>query len=91
MSSDDRFITKIMETKRRVHIMVFGVVTSEENIMSPSIFPHGLRLNTENYITYLKEVVLIWSLGWMLRNLRLAKGFYTMAHKLVKLVERKYL
>ena len=50
--SEDRFI--LMKTKYPVHIMVFGVVSRNRDIMSLFIFPHGLRLN----IKCLEEVML---------------------------------
>ena len=37
--------------------MVFGEVTSNDDIMSPVIFPHGSRLNMEAYIKSLEVVV----------------------------------
>ena len=30
--------------------MVFGVVISDDEVISPFTFPHGLRLNTEAFI-----------------------------------------
>ena len=50
----------LMKTKHPVHIMVFGVVSSDGDIMPPFIFPHGLKLNTEAYIKCLEKVVLPW-------------------------------
>ena len=38
--------------------MVFGVVTSDGDVMPPFIFPHGLRLNMEANIKCLEELVL---------------------------------
>ena len=48
-----------MNTKHRVYIM-FGVVTSDDDVMYLFIFPRGLRLNTEAYIKSMEEVVLSW-------------------------------
>ena len=48
----------VMKSKHPVHIMVFGLVTSDGDIMPPFIFPHGLRFNTEAYIKCLEKVVL---------------------------------
>ena len=45
-----------MKTKHLTNIMVFGLVTSNSDVMSPSIFPHGLKLNTEAYIKFLMEL-----------------------------------
>ena len=50
----------VMKIKHPVHIMVLGVVTSNSNIMSPLIVPHGLRLNMDAHINCLEEVVLPW-------------------------------
>ena len=41
-----------------VHIMVFGMVTSDGDIMPLFIFPHGLRFNREAYIKCLEKIVL---------------------------------
>ena len=56
------------KTKCPVHIMMFGLVTSDNDIMSPFIFPNGLRLNMEAYIKYLEEVMLPGSRGWLLED-----------------------
>ena len=45
-----------MKTKYLVDIMVFGMVISNDDIIPPFIFPHGLRFKVCN--KYLKEVVL---------------------------------
>ena len=50
----------LMKSKHPVHIMVFGVVTGNSDIMPPFIFLHGLRLNMETYIKCLEEAVLPW-------------------------------
>ena len=49
-----------MKTKHPVHIRVFGMVTSNGNVMPPFIFPHGLNMGA--YIKSLGEVV-----PWMKR------------------------
>ena len=49
-----------METKHRVPMMVFGVVTSNGDVTSPFIFPNDLTLNPVAYIKCLEEVVLAW-------------------------------
>ena len=49
-----------MKTTYPVHIMVFGVIASDSDIMPPFIFLYGLRLNWETYIKCLEEVVLTW-------------------------------
>ena len=50
----------LMKSKQSIHIMVFGVVTCNGDIMPPFIFPHDHTLNMEVYIKNLKEVVLPW-------------------------------
>ena len=54
--SDDRIIFILIKTKHSVHIMVFGVVTNDSDLMIPLFFPRGLRLNMEAYIKCLLEV-----------------------------------
>ena len=49
-----------MKTKHIIYVMVFGVVTSDGNVMLLFIFPYGFRLNTVAYIKCLVEVVLSW-------------------------------
>ena len=38
-----------METKHLVHIIMFGLVTSDGDIGKPFIFLHDLRFNTNAY------------------------------------------
>ena len=54
----------MMKTKHPVHIMMFGVNSSDSDFTPQSIFPHGLRLNIEAYIKCIKEVVV---LPWLKR------------------------
>ena len=65
---EDKFIFILMKTKHLVSLMVFGVVTSNGDVMLWFIFPHDLKLNTEVNIKCLKEVVThpqseLW--GWL--------------------------
>ena len=50
----------VMKTKHPVHIMVFGVVSCDGDVMPPFIFLHGLNLNIEAYIKCLQKIVLLW-------------------------------
>ena len=50
----------VMKNKHPAHILVFGVVTSDDDLMLPFNFSHGLTINTEAYIKFLEEVVLAW-------------------------------
>ena len=47
-----------MKTKYPVHIMAFGVVTSDGDVMPPSIFLHDPIPNIKFCIKFLKEIVL---------------------------------
>ena len=56
-SQDERIVVK---TKHSVHIMLFGMVNSNSNVMPQFIFPHGLTFNTEVYIKHQDKVMLTW-------------------------------
>ena len=58
--SEDRFIFILIKTKHPIHIMMFRVVTSNDNVMTPFIFPHDVTLKPQAYIKYLEKVVLSW-------------------------------
>ena len=47
-------------TLRTATVMVFGVLSSEDNIMSPHIFEVGLKVNTKVYLDVLTSVVIPW-------------------------------
>ena len=49
-------VSIVMKSKHPIHIIVFGVVTSDGDIISPFIFSHGLRRNTETNIFCVKKV-----------------------------------
>ena len=66
LSSQD--VPIVMKTKHLVHVMVFGVVTSNGDVLPPFISPHSLRLN----IKCLEEVELSWIERVAAGNLRLA-------------------
>ena len=50
----------VMKTKHPFHSMVFGAITSGDDIMPPFIFPHNHGLNIEDNIKCLEEVELLW-------------------------------
>lgn len=54
------YLPRVIKIKQLVNINACGVITSDNNIMSPFIFPNGLRFNTEDYIKCLEEVLLSW-------------------------------
>ena len=60
--------------------LVFGVVTSDSDVMLSFIFPHGFRLNTEAYIMCLEEMVLTW-IERVAAEKRLTTGLCTIPHK----------
>ena len=53
----------VSQTKFPQTIMVFGVISSEGDVMPPHVFEQGLRLNTDGYIDLLTNVVKPWILG----------------------------
>ena len=57
--SEDSLIFILMKSKHPVHIMVFGVVTSDGDIMPPSSHL-ALYPNIEVYFKCLEEVMLPW-------------------------------
>ena len=53
-------VPRVMKTKFPATVMVFGVVSSEGNIMPPHVFEVGLKANTKVYLDVLKSVVIPW-------------------------------
>ena len=51
----------LIKTKYPAHIMVSGVVTSDGDVVSPFVFPHGLWFFKEAYTKRLEEVVWSWA------------------------------
>ena len=58
--SEEIFILILMKPKYPVHIIMFGVVISDGDVMSPFIFPLSHRSNTEANIKSLEWVELLW-------------------------------
>ena len=50
----------VAQTKFPQTVMVFGVISSEGDVMPPHIFQQGLRLDTTGYIELLETVVKPW-------------------------------
>jgi hypothetical protein len=50
----------VMATKFAATVMVLGMVSNEGDVMPPHIFAKGLKINTEEYVKVLKEVVKQW-------------------------------
>ena len=58
IATNNREVSRLMKTK--FPVMVFGVVSSEGDIMSPHIFEVGLKVKTKEYLDVLKSVVIPW-------------------------------
>ncbi|QQP54867.1 Uncharacterized protein FKW44_007847 [Caligus rogercresseyi] len=39
---------------------MFGIISSNGDVMPPHFFPKGLRLNSEGYVALMKDVVAPW-------------------------------
>ncbi len=50
----------VMATKFPATVMVLGVVSNQGDVMPPHFFPKGRKINTQEYLTVLKEVVKPW-------------------------------
>ena len=53
-------VPRVMKTKFPATVMVFGVGSSEGQIIPPNIFEVGLKVNTEVFLDVLKSVVIPW-------------------------------
>ena len=60
ITTNNRYVHRVMKTKFLAMVMVFGVVSSEGHIMPPHIFRVGLKVNTKVYLDVLKSVVIPW-------------------------------
>ena len=60
IATSNRDVPRVMKTKFSAMVMVFGVVSSESDIMPPHIFEVGLKVNTKVYLDVLKSVVIPW-------------------------------
>ena len=53
-------VPRVMKTKFPNTFMVFGVISSDGDVMPPHIFETGLRVDTEIYLQVMETVVLPW-------------------------------
>ena len=53
-------VPRVMKTKFLNMVMIFGVISSDGDMMPPHIFETGLRVNTEIYLQVMETVVLPW-------------------------------
>ena len=60
IATNNREVPSVMKTNFPATIMVFGVVSSEDHIMSPHIFEVSLKVNTKVFLDVLKSVVISW-------------------------------
>ena len=60
LCSDPKEVPIVMATKFPATVMVLGVVSNEGDVMPPHFFPKGLKINTDEYIKVLEEVVKPW-------------------------------
>ena len=60
IAMNNKDLPRVMKTKFPTTVMVFGVVSSEDQIISPHIFEVGLKVNIKVYLDVLKSVVIPW-------------------------------
>ena len=60
IATNNRDVPRVMKTKFRSTVMVFGVISSEGHIMPPHMFEVGLKVNTKVYLDVPKSVVIPW-------------------------------
>ena len=53
-------VPRVMKTKFPNTVTVFGVISSDRDMMPPHIFETSLRINTEIYLQVVETVVLFW-------------------------------
>ena len=60
IATNNRVVPRMMKKTFPAKVIVFGVVSSEGQIMPPHIFEVGLKVNTKEYLDVLKSVVIPW-------------------------------
>ena len=60
IATNNRDVPRVKKTKFPATVMVFGVISSEGQIIPPHIFEVGLKVNTKLYLDVLKSVVIPW-------------------------------
>ena len=53
-------VPRVIKTKFPNVVMIFGVISSDRDVISPHIFETGLSINTEIYLQVMETVVLPW-------------------------------
>ena len=64
IATNNRDVPRMMKTKFPATVMVFGVVSSEGQIMPLHFFEVRLKVNTKVYLDALKSVVITWCIRW---------------------------
>jgi hypothetical protein len=49
-----------MSMKFPVTVMVLGVILNEDDVMPPHIFAKGLKINTDEHLKAMEDVVKLW-------------------------------
>lgn len=60
LTDDPDEVPVVVKIKFPINIMVLGVISSEGDIMPPYFFEKGLRVNSDEYIKVLRDVVVPW-------------------------------
>ena len=60
IATNNRDVPRVMKTKFPATVMVFGMVSSESDIMPPHIFEVSLKVNIKVYLDVLRSVVIPW-------------------------------
>jgi hypothetical protein len=61
LCSDPPEVPIIMSTKFLANVMVLGVVSNKGDVMPPHIFTKGLKINTDEYLKAMEDVVKPWT------------------------------
>ena len=59
IATNNRDMPRVMKTKFPATVVVFGVVSSEGQIMPPNIFKVGLKVNSKVYLDVRKSVLIL--------------------------------
>jgi hypothetical protein len=60
LCSDPTEVPIVMSTKFPANVMVLGVVSNKSDVMPPHIFAKGLKINTDEYLKVMEDVVKPW-------------------------------
>ncbi len=60
LCSDPTEVPIVMSTKFPANVMVLGVISNKGDVMPPHIFAKGLKINTDEYLKVMEDVVKPW-------------------------------